>query len=103
MRPDTLKETLPDPSSQVIAIHDRDLAEDCARAQRPDALVLKCPKATTNLHRQRGPLHETRTPQESLGHKDVNTSIVYTHAQIRSGHGVRGPMDGLLGRLIQTV
>jgi hypothetical protein len=36
-----------------------------------------------------------RTIQELLGHRDVKTSMIYTHVLNRGGLGVRSPVDAL--------
>lgn len=40
--------------------------------------------------------YNIRVIQQLMGHKDVSTTMIYTHAMARGPQGVRSPLDGLV-------
>jgi site-specific recombinase XerD len=38
--------------------------------------------------------YDVRTVQQALGHKNVETTMIYTHVMSKPGLSVRSPLDG---------
>jgi integron integrase len=90
-----------DPASSALMrshLHATVIQRAVARAVRETGLTKR---ATCHTFRHCFATHlledgyDIRTVQELLGHKDVRTTMIYTHVLNRGGRGVRSPADVL--------
>ncbi len=79
-------------------LHESAIQKAVKRAARKIGMVKH---ATPHLFRHSFATHllmdgyDIRTVQELLGHKNVKTTMIYTHVLNKGGKGVRSPVDGL--------
>jgi len=92
---------LPDPRSGMVRRHhaDEKRLQRAVKSAVARAGIVK--PATPHSLRHSFATHllasgyDIRTVQELLGHKDVSTTMIYTHVLNRGGKGVHSPLDAL--------
>jgi site-specific recombinase XerD len=94
MLPTAVKEPLAKHLDLIKRQHQRDLERGLGRVALPNALGRKYPNAGKEWGWQ------WVFPQPATtGHRDVSTTMIYTHVLNRGGKGVRSPADTLAATL----
>jgi len=116
MLPESLKDALTAQVQAVHRLHEEDLKRGRGEVYLPYSLEKKHKNAATELtwqylfpasklsldprsgkerrhHVAEPNVQHIRTVQELPGHKDVRTTMIYTHVLNRGGRGVRSPLD----------
>ena len=88
-----------DPHSDHVGrhhLHESAVGRDLTRAARASGITRRC---TPHTFRHSFATHllemgyDIRTVQELLGHNDVKTTMIYTHALKAGGLGTRSPLE----------
>ena len=90
-----------DPSTGLVARHHRSAHSVQRSVRRASNRARLAKRATCHSLRHSFATHlledgyDIRTVQELLGHRHVQTTMIYTHVLNKSGKGVRSPLDQL--------